>query len=108
MVLGVVDTAVPAGSSPVLRPVRVTAGSEVVRAVTALAWPVPEAGTSVGVLDVLPDGGRALTRLTAQAGGVAAHCVHLPAGARLPGGRAPVAFLDAPGWGSGNPLAAEP
>ncbi|WP_432160040.1 GTPase-associated protein 1-related protein [Streptomyces sp. NRRL F-5630] len=108
MVLGVVDPAAGTGGPAALRPVRVTAGSEVVRAITSRGWPVPEAGTSVGVLDVLPDGGRVLTRLTAQAGGVSAHCVHLPAGARLPGGRAPVAFLDAPGWGSGDPLGAEP
>ncbi|MFJ4415439.1 GTPase-associated protein 1-related protein [Streptomyces sp. NPDC088925] len=108
MVLGVVDPAAAAGGSPALRPVRVTAGIEVVRAVAALGWPVPEAGTSVGVLDVLPGGARVLTRLSAQGGGVAAHSVHLPAGARLPGGRAPVAFLDAPGWGSGDPLGAEP
>jgi hypothetical protein len=92
-----------------LRPVRVTAPDEVVRAVSGWEWPVPEAGTSTGALDVLPDGGRVLTRVSGQAGGRAAvHCVHLPAGARLPGDRAPVAFLDAAGWGSGDPLGAAP
>ncbi|WP_431037677.1 GTPase-associated protein 1-related protein [Streptomyces sp. P6-2-1] len=108
-VLGVVDPAAVAGGSPALRPVRVTVGIDVVRAVAALEWPVPEAGTSVGVLDVLPGGARVLTRVSAQGGGgVAVHGVHLPAGVRLPGGRAPVAFLDAPGWGSGDPFGAEP
>ncbi|WP_037868921.1 hypothetical protein, partial [Streptomyces sp. SPB074] len=53
-VLGVVGPAAGAGGPPALRPVRVTAGIEVVRAVAALGWPVPEAGTSAGVLDALP------------------------------------------------------